>query len=184
MTIGRFFLFLALAVAPAVGIADTMAFGENYLSVEIVRNQPFSTSQTQFSAGDATAFAGFRHILADSWLMGVHIGYKQFEDKYSDQELNLFTALQESKYLLRLYDPVYFSIGPRLSFLLPTKGRKIPPEREKQFRREIGAALSADLIYNLNRRLLITLRFDRWRGVNTAIFQGTETAIGINYLLP
>ncbi len=156
----------------------------DYLSFEFTKNQPISETQKTFKTGDNTFFIGFRHTLKNSWLMGVHAGYKQLLYKNSDEELNIFSVQQESLYLIRVNHPLYLAVGPKIYYLLPTIGRRIPPEREKRFNREVGAAASISLHYIMSGRFIFTLRVDRWRGINNNLFHGTETAIGLNYRIP
>jgi len=164
--------------------SETHKYFGNYLSFEFTKNQPVSKTQKSFKTGDNTFFVGFRHTLKNNWLMGVHGGYKQLLYKNSDKELNIFSVQQESLYLIRVNHPLYVAIGPKIYYLLPTIGRRIPPEREKEFNREVGAAASISLHYIMSGRFIFSLRVDRWRGVNSNRFHGTETAIGINYRIP
>jgi len=161
-----------------------LALNDNYLTLELTRNQPISDSQKEFVSGEATTFFGFRHTLRDRWLMGVHGGFKHFRKRDSGEELTMLTIAQESLYVLRLYHPVYAVCGPKLLYLLPTIGQKFPIARDNDFGREIGIALSLSLYYVLNKDFMFNARLDRWRGINREVFQGIETGFGINYALP
>lgn len=160
------------------------AFKDNYLSVELVRNQPFSSSQNQFIGGDISQFFSFRHTLRDQWLMGVNVGFKRFKTKLEKRHVSLFTVSQESLRLIRLYHPLYLAIGPKLFYLLPTRGKKLPPEKETEYNREIGIGFAASLQYIFYKRFLLHARLELWRGVNREVFQGTETSLGLSYSLP
>lgn len=159
-------------------------FKDNYVVLEMVKNQPYASSQNQFSPGTNSVFVGFRHVLRDKWLMGVHTGFKKFKLRDEGSNLSIFTLLQETQMLYRLNHPFYISIGPKLMLLVPARGNKIPPEKEPFFSREVGFAGSASLHYAASKFAILSLRVDRWRGVNTAIFQGTETAFGVNVAIP
>jgi hypothetical protein len=157
---------------------------ENYISLELVRNQPFSTSQQEFTGGDVSQFFGFKHTLRDQWLMGVSVGFKRLKTIEENKHVTLFTVSQESMYLFRVAQSTYFALGPKLLYLLPTKGKKIPPEKERDYRREIGAAVSFACYHQFYKRFLASIRVERWRGLNREVFQGVETAVGVSYSLP
>ena len=176
------FVFLALLLTKTA-IAE-QALKKNYFVLELGRNHPISDTKKNFEGGDITTFFGFRHTMLDKWIMGLHGGFKQLRLKPDREAISIFTVSQETYYLLPIHIPHYVAIGTKLLYILPTKGKSLPPEREDRFTREVGIAYTASYFYRLNRRVLLNLRIDRWRGVDREVFQGTETAVGFNYSLP
>lgn len=185
-------LALAVLVAPAANAEDDAInpFQKDYLSLEVTRNYPVSFSQDQFEAGGFHPAIGYRHNLDAHWLMGLSAGFKLLHKKEDAKgnpasgDIALWTFSHDSYYALRLDHPNYLLVGPRLMYMLPVMAAKVPFQRDEDYRTEIGIALSMMLTHVLNDRVLLTVRFDRWRGTATMRFHGVESAFGISYSLP
>jgi hypothetical protein len=155
----------------------------NYVGVDVTRNTPTGFASKDLSGGGTSLLLGFKHVLRDSWIMGVSSGYKEFRQKKTGEDLSVFVVSQDSQFLYRVNHPVYFSVGPKFMYLLPTEGQKLPPKRHRDFDREIAVGASLSLYYALTSKYLLSFRIDSWRGVNRRKFSAFETGVGLQVAL-
>lgn len=164
-------------------------FANDYIFLEIGRNDPQAFTMGQFKAGGYHPMVGYRFNLAGEWLMGVGGQFKNFQRRelpgvtIDNRNLALWTLYHEGLYVVRLDHPTYFLIGPKFLYLLPAKAASLPLVKDDSYNVEIGGALSASLVRILENRSFLSLRVDRWRGTKTMKLQGLEFSLGYGWPL-
>jgi hypothetical protein len=162
-------------------------FAESYIYAGMARNSPMSFTQNRFDSGYLHPIIGYRHSVADRWIMGVSSQFKVFYRKNTDEEkhnvLAFWTISHESYFALRLYHPFYLLTGPKLLYLLPTRNTSFPLQKESEFETEIGVAVSAAIAYVTSNKHLLMFRTESWRGTKTTRFQGIEASLEFSYAM-
>lgn len=157
---------------------------KNYITYEFAKNTPLIQTEDELTGGHVTYIIGYRHNMNEQWMMGLSFGYKSFFSKEKNKEEHAFATLShEALYIIPLYYPLNFLIGPKFLYLLPVKQSKFPLTKNSEADTELGVAISCSITYEFTRRIVLSARVDRWRGTTTNRFHGTEVAFGLNYKL-
>ena len=158
-------------------------FQKQYLVGGYARNFPTANANHRFTSGIPHPYVGYRFFINNHWAVGVSGQFKFLFEKESGENLVLATISQESYYLYRLYYPIYLEVGGKLQYLSPVRKGMLPLQRHPDYALEIGAALSAGMIFQINRFVFSEFRIDRWRGTKTMKLHGLEFSLGLGYHL-
>ncbi|MGE0171163.1 MAG: hypothetical protein AB7T49_00175 [Oligoflexales bacterium] len=156
-------------------------FQQNYIGLESVTNYPIIHTSEKFSTGKASLSLNYQHVLDDYWLMKLNAHLKNLVNKENNQQLNLASVSHTAYYIIRLYADTYLLVGPKFSYLYPTKGLQFPAKRNPDFDTNVEAAASLAFSYFPAKKWIANARIDRWRGTATNEFHGYELGIGISY---
>lgn len=188
MAILVFFSSLGLgrAVAKAEEFGETAIenpFDEAYWGVELTSNSPAARTTEHLLAGRLQPALTYRYRLSTGWLLGAFGGFKNLKRRNTEsnlpEDLAVLSFGYESLKGWRLYHPLYFFAGGKLSYYLPATEAMLPLLHDAQFRSEFGGSAVAMLALKPAGIWLLTARIERWRGLASTNLQGYETALGI-----
>ena len=160
-------------------------FAKSYIKLELVRNYPEATTKQTMAPSVLQPNLSYLHIVSSDWIMVLGGGLKTLERmdtpemRAPSRTLAIYSLNHETLRVVRLTYPYYLLLGVKASYLLPSRTGKPPPLRAPIYPTEIGLALSAQAVHLLSQRTMLSLRVDRWRGVNSSKLAGMELAIGI-----
>jgi hypothetical protein len=160
-------------------------FAKSYIKLELVRNYPEATTKQTMAPSVLQPNLSYLHIVSSDWIMVLGGGLKTLERmdtpemRAPSRTLAIYSLNHETLRVVRLTYPYYLLLGVKVSYLLPSRTGKPPPLRDPIYPTEIGLALSAQAVHLLSQRTMLSLRVDRWRGVNSSKLAGMELAIGI-----
>ena len=160
-------------------------FAKSYIKLELVRNYPEATTKQTMAPSVLQPNLSYLHIVSSDWIMVLGGGLKTLERmdtpemRAPSRTLAIYSLNHETLRVVRLTYPYYLLLGVKASYLLPSRTGEPPPLRDPIYPTEIGLALSAQAVHLLSQRTMLSLRVDRWRGVNSSKLAGMELAIGI-----
>lgn len=183
----------ANTVASVATDEEPRAFAMSYAGLEFTRNYPIAFSEDEFSPGKTHLALSFRYFPDQDWMMGLAGGFRMLRahsdvssdltgdtaDTQSDsKELPVFTIAHESARIIRIYHPVYLTLGARILYLAPTRQAMIPTGKSEKYQTEFGAGLVGTVIWQTGTDRFWTLRAERWRGTGSQRYHGVEIAFG------
>ena len=160
-------------------------FAKSYIKLELVRNYPEATTKQTMAPSVLQPNLSYMHVVNGDWMMALGGGLKTLERLDTPEipapsrTLAIYSLNHETLRAIRLTHPYYLLLGVKVSYLLPSRTGKPPPLRDPIYPTEIGVALSVQAVQLLSQRMMLTLRVDRWRGVNSSKLAGMELALGI-----
>ncbi len=166
---------------------DPTPFAKDYIVVNFNRNFPQGEMKKRFLPGSIMPAIGYRHTIDTSWLMGLGFQYKSSLRIDADtptsksSTMDLLTFYHESLYALRIFHPVYLLFGPRILYLMPSQGARLPVVKDSTEQVEIGAGLTLSLLYFLSQRTYLNLGGEIWRGTKTSRLHGVELSAGFGW---
>lgn len=159
-------------------------FQSRYITLGYGKSFPEQESVNTFDAASGDPYVGFQYIYDDKWMVGMRFGFTSLYDKTSSQNLNLLRLSQESLRLFRLSYPYFLAVGGSLMYMEPSRGITIPPTKQHVYKRETGVSLIVSLLYIFNKRVILSARLEKWRGVDSDDFAAIEPTFNILYSLP
>jgi len=181
-----FLLFLSgECLAETDGTYDPNPFQKSYVRLEFAQNYPEAWAQLSLRPGNLQPNLSYIHIVNSTWMMALGGGLRTFDRVSTEavqapsRTLAIFSLHHESARVFRISHPFYGSLGVKISYLLPSRSGKLPPLRDPIYPAEIGAGIFVQLIHTISRDVMINLRVDRWRGVNSSKLAGLEIAGGL-----
>lgn len=181
-----YLLFLSgPCLAEARDNAEPNPFHKSYVRLELAQNYPEAWAQLSLRPGNLQPNLSYIHIVNSAWMMGLGGGLRTFERVSTEsaqapsRTLAIFSFNHESARIFRISHPLYGSLGVKISYMLPSRSGKLPPLRDPIYPAEIGASVYAQMIQMINSDIMINLRVDRWRGVNSSKLAGLEIAAGV-----
>lgn len=183
MTSGNvFILLLSILWMPAkvhAAESDIMPFRKNYIVGGLTRNHPIQKTYESYRSGPITLALEFWHAQNQNWILGIGGQFKSFTPRGRHRNLSLATGYHQSLYALRLYHPTYLLFGPKVMFVIPTLNRRIPLQENDEYANEIALGGTIQVAHFWSNNVVLTIRYDRWRGSKTSRLQATETAVGL-----
>lgn len=164
-------------------------FAKNYVVINATRNYPLGEMQKRFRPGGAQPLVGYRHRIDASWLMGLGFQYKSFLREGAESTpaksptMDILTFYHESLYALRIFHPFHLLVGPRVLYLMPSQGPRLPVIKDSTEQVEIGAGFTLSLVQVISQRAYFNIGGEIWRGTKTSRLHGVEIAAGLGWSL-
>lgn len=166
---------------------DPTPLAKDYLVVSFSRNFPQGEMKKRFLPGRILPAIGYRHTIDTSWLMGLGIQYKSLLRIEADTStsksstMDLLTFYHESLYAMRIFHPAYLLFGPRILYLMPSQGARLPVVKDSTEQVEIGGGLTLSFLYFLSQQTYLNCGGEIWRGTKTSRLHGIELSAGFGW---
>jgi hypothetical protein len=168
---------------------DPTPFKKNYVVVNAVQNYPQGEMKKRFLPGGPKPLVGYRHRFDTSWLMGLGIQYKSLlridaeNTAFKSPTIDILTFYHESLYAIRIFHPTHLLVGPRVLYLMPSQGTRIPLVKDNTEQVEIGVGLTVSFVQILAERTHLNIGGELWRGTKTSRLHGMEITAGFGWSL-
>lgn len=156
-------------------------FRSRYFILGYARNFPAAHARQRFRTSIPHPYLGYRYFISNDWLAGIGAQFRFLEETQSGGSLVLATISQESSYIIRVYYPLFATIGGRLLWLNPVRKGMFPLQRHPDYTLELGVAGGGGLLYHMGDEYFFELRLERWRGTRTMKLHGSEISLNIAF---
>lgn len=166
---------------------DPTPLARDYITVSFTRNFPQGEMEKRFLPGRILPAMGYRHTIETSWLMGLGLQYKSLIRIDADTStsksstMDLLTFYHESLYTMRIFHPAHLLFGPRILYLMPSQGARLPVVKDSTEQVEIGGGLTLSFLYFLSQRTYLNCGGEIWRGTKTSRLHGIELSAGFGW---
>ncbi len=159
-------------------------FQDRYVYLGLGISYPEQESSLDFEASDGDFYLGYQYVYDDKWMVGVRFGYTTLVKRLDRNEFYFLRVSQESLRLVRIYYPLFLAFGGGLIYIEPSQAKVLPPKKQHVYKRETGISLIASLVYIVNKRVLLSLRVEKWRGLDSDDYASIEPTLQLHYSLP
>lgn len=158
-------------------------FSKSYLFGSVLQNIPVQASTDYFEKSGVSGELGYKFNMDLNWMVNVSIGAKTFDSTIEDSLVSLAYVSSGAEYVTRLSYPFYLTLGYKLYYFVATDGRSIPIGTNNTFSPELGFGISSSIYYIYNKKFLMFISLERWKGMGTRKLNGLETKFSIAYRL-
>lgn len=172
------------ASQPSTSKALPTFLWKNYYVLKVSGSFPAGDHQLNSLENDGTGYGlGYTFVVRQRYFVSLMAGFHSLYDFESEQTLGYFTAYNESLRLIRLYHPLYLTVGGRIGYMIPTESTELPLKQNKDYENEVMLGASAGLAYVVTPRIVVSSQLSYWGGTNSATHRIVDGSLHLRFAL-
>lgn len=156
---------------------------KNYYFAKVTRSYPTEGNRQSLDAEGVGYGLGYTFTIRQQYLVSLVAGFHSLYHIPSDSAFSYFTVYNESLRLLRLYHPVYATVGGRVGYMVPTLASGIPLKQNTAFENEIMVGGSGGLALVLAKDILVGTQLAMWGGTNSSKHRIIDFSVNLRVAL-
>lgn len=157
---------------------------KNYYVLKVSGSTPAGDHQINSLENDGLGYGlGYTFVVRQRYFVSLMAGFHSLYDVDSEEPLGYFTAYNESLRLIRLYHPLYLTVGGRIGYMIPTESTELPIKQNKEYENEVMLGASAGLAYVMTSRIVVSTQLSYWGGTNSATHRIVDGSLHLRFAL-
>lgn len=157
---------------------------KNYYTLKLSGSFPAGDHQKRFLENDGLGYGlGYTFVVQQRYFVSLIAGFHSLYDYENESTLGYFTAYNESLRLIRLYHPLYLTVGGRIGYMIPTESTELPLKQNKSYENEVMLGASAGLALVLTPRIVVSTQLSYWGGTNSATHRIVDGSVHLRFAL-
>ena len=117
---------------------------------------------------------GWLYFLPPRWSLTMSLGWRSLANRGTSEPLVMASISEDVVNWIRIYEPVYFGLGPQISYLFPLQSSRWPWRRHEIVAPEVGVGFGAYVLTWLSPQAYIEAKLMPWRGTASSRLFGLE----------